>query len=320
LLVVVAAGSLATIRLNERASVVAQVRPAKSPDAMVERARTIMAKAGYSDGPGYSASGFYVDDDVVRWSAATVTSWFFVVRGVVSIQTAVGYTLFAAAAVWVFYVAVEPFVRRRWPAMLVAWVRVLAGNVRDPLVGRDALIGCATGVVAAFLTALNRLVASGAGHAGTLLVPDWHMFNGTGPFIGAVLAQFGTALFVSLLMLFLYFLLRVVVRSDWIALPLFALVSGGSRIVGIGSWAAVPVLIAGGALRTFALVRIGLVAGIVDSFVWTLFITSPMTTDTSAWYASAGYATLMIVGAIAVYGFRTALAGRPILPGAAIGD
>jgi hypothetical protein len=67
-------------------------------------------------------------------------------------------------------------------------------------------------------------------------------------------------------------------------------------------------------------VRIGLVAAIVDSFVWTLFSTSPMTLQRSAWYASAGYASLAIVGAMAVYGFRTTLGGRPVLHGVAVSD
>jgi protein-S-isoprenylcysteine O-methyltransferase Ste14 len=44
--------------------------------------------------------------------------------------------------------------------------------------------------------------------------------------------------------------------------------------------------------------------------VWTLFISSPMTLQTSGWYASAGYVSLAIVGAIALYGFWTALGGR----------
>ena len=101
---------------------------------------------------------------------------------------------------------------------------------------------------------------------------------------------------------------------------LFVLLVGGTRIVGLTSWAAVPVIIAGGALRTFVLVRIGLVAAIVDAFVWTLFTSSPMTLQTSAWYLSAGYVSLGIIGAIAVYGFKTALGGRPVLDGAAIAD
>ena len=58
--------------------------------------------------------------------------------------------------------------------------------------------------------------------------------------------------------------------------------------------------------------RIGLVAAIVDAFVWTLFASSPMTLQSSAWYSSAGYVSLIAIGALALYGFRTALGVRPV--------
>src|SRR5271165_6714709 len=47
--------------------------------------------------------------------------------------------------IWVLYIALEPYVRRRWPATLVSWSRLLAGGFRDPLVGRDVLVGCLSG-------------------------------------------------------------------------------------------------------------------------------------------------------------------------------
>ncbi|HET6373287.1 MAG TPA: serine/threonine-protein kinase, partial [Candidatus Polarisedimenticolia bacterium] len=48
---------------------------------------------------------------------------------------------------YVFYLAIEPYARRLWPRILVSWVRVLEGRFRDPLVGRDLLIGCAAGAL-----------------------------------------------------------------------------------------------------------------------------------------------------------------------------
>ena len=54
--------------------------------------------------------------------------------------------LFVGAAMWLIYLALEPFVRRSWPTMLVGWSRVLSGRVRDAVVGRELLIGCAVGV------------------------------------------------------------------------------------------------------------------------------------------------------------------------------
>ena len=81
------------------------------------------------------------------------------------------------------------------------------------------------------------------------------MLNGTGPLIAAVLYQCVN----GLLFLFLLFVLRVTVRSDWIAFPLFVLCVGITRVGGLRSWVTAPVLLPGGALRTFVLIRIGLV-------------------------------------------------------------
>lgn len=39
---------------------------------------------------------------------------------------------------WLMYMALEPYVRRRWPDMLIGWSRLLAGDYRDPLVLKPA--------------------------------------------------------------------------------------------------------------------------------------------------------------------------------------
>jgi hypothetical protein len=44
------------------------------------------------------------------------------------------------------YLALEPFVRRHWPRVLVSWTNVLTGRASDAVVGRDALIGVALGI------------------------------------------------------------------------------------------------------------------------------------------------------------------------------
>ena len=42
--------------------------------------------------------------------------------------------------------SLEPRVRRLWPTTLISWARLLSGRARDPMVGRDLLIGVAAGV------------------------------------------------------------------------------------------------------------------------------------------------------------------------------
>src|SRR5206468_3223804 len=50
---------------------------------------------------------------------------------------------FFGVVLWTVYIALEPFVRRHWPQVLVSWTNVLTGRMRDPVVGRDVLIGAA---------------------------------------------------------------------------------------------------------------------------------------------------------------------------------
>src|SRR5690349_17365731 len=73
--------------------------------------------------------------------------------------------LFWAFFFWVVYLAFEPFVRRRWPGRIISWSRVLAGGFRDPLVGRDILIGAlfGLGALVSYLY-LSRLMLQWLGH------------------------------------------------------------------------------------------------------------------------------------------------------------
>ena len=66
--------------------------------------------------------------------------------------------------------------------------------------------------------------------------------------------------------------------------------------------------------------RIGLVAAVIRSFLWSLFLLSPMTLHTSTCYASPGYVSLLVVAAIALDGFKISLGGRPLLAGAGVDD
>lgn len=66
----------------------------------------------------------------------------------------IGIGLFVAATVWVLYMALEPYLRRRWPQSLISWTRLLAGDARDPLVEGHILVGRAS---FSCVSTLNRL-------------------------------------------------------------------------------------------------------------------------------------------------------------------
>jgi serine/threonine-protein kinase len=228
---------------------------------------------------------------------------------------------------WVLYVALEPYVRRRWPATLVSWSRLLAGGFRDPLVGRDVLVGC---LLAAVLTLLSRVA---------WFVPAWLAEPPTQPLSGPQLQFLGAraiidaisggliiSLFIALAFLFVLFLLRALLRKDWAAGIAFVLLTS----VFIGS----PVLFAGGSQSTAAalmngltlmifnasgvylVIRLGLLAEAACLFFQLCLLENfPLTTQASAWYADISLVGILLMAAMAFYGFYTSLGGRPVFGG-----
>ncbi|HEX8198299.1 MAG TPA: serine/threonine-protein kinase, partial [Pyrinomonadaceae bacterium] len=72
-----------------------------------------------------------------------------------------GTWLSIVASMALFYLALEPYARRHMPNLIISWNRLLAGDFRDPLVGRDILIGGMLGL------------AYVAGSYLQVLLPDW---------------------------------------------------------------------------------------------------------------------------------------------------
>jgi hypothetical protein len=226
------------------------------------------------------------------------------------------WALTMAGVVWIMYVALEPFVRRRWPHVLVSWTRVWSGGWWDPLVGRDVLIGCAAGIGTRIVIHL-WLLASSDFELAVGLEP----IRGTAFFLANLLVSSLGAIMNGLTVLFLFFFLRTVIRSQRVALVsalvLTSLALGLGWAVGAPGASSLPwvnvaiVLMLMGA-SLWLLVSFGLVAPIVASFMTSLFVGYPITLQ-STWYASYGYASLAIVGAIAVYGFKVSLGGQPLL-------
>jgi serine/threonine-protein kinase len=226
-----------------------------------------------------------------------------------------------AVLLWVFYISVEPFVRRRWPQMLVSWTRLLSGDWQDPLVGRDILIGSAAGVAASCLMLLERVARPLSGLAAPLpLAPNWNFLNSGVSFVGALFYHAGSAFLLALMILVLLLVLRAIFRSDWIAAAMLALVLAfGGRymqsLAGVSEQFWVTLLLAPlfSALVVFIVMRAGLVATATFVFVVSLFRYAPLTAHASAWYARVGYGCVVLIAALTIYGFRTAVGGRSLV-------
>ena len=219
-------------------------------------------------------------------------------------------------AVWLgaMYIAVEPFVRRRWPQMLVSWTRAWSGEWRDSLVGRDVLVGCASGMCVAVLITLEVLLPGWLGFAGgeplTLDLSDVSPMG----FVGRVADSLRiTGLLVPLGMLLLFLLLRIALRREWIALVVWAVTLSAMSLESDTALIVGSIQFVENLLFFVILRRFGLGALAVAMFVLQLMISFPLTMRSSEWYAGYGYAALATSAALALYGFKTALAGRRLL-------
>ena len=74
------------------------------------------------------------------------------------IYMGLAYGLLFAAVVGGAYLGLEPFVRRYWPRALVGWTRLMTGRVRDPVVGRDLLVGTTLGLISPVIASSYQLV------------------------------------------------------------------------------------------------------------------------------------------------------------------
>src|SRR5262245_23900818 len=235
--------------------------------------------------------------------------------------TPVAWALYAAFGTWLIYIALEPYVRQQWPHRIIAWSRLLAGDVRDPLIGRYVLIGGLFGVI---LTLLNFF---------SLLLPRWLGWPPSAPVSpnlsplrgmrGVADIFFETApesVIAGLGALFGLLTLSILFRKEWLAVAVYwffiAVVGdprGPENILQFGPHPFTDYIIAGltAALWLFVLLRFGLLAT-VTVFIFADFRFYPLTSDFSVWYAGSSAFALLVAVALAVYGFYTSLAGQPL--------
>lgn len=227
-----------------------------------------------------------------------------------------GNALYNAGATWLFYIAAEPYVRKRQPELLISWNRVMRGYFRDALVGRDVLFGCLLGaIVNLFYTHLLVLAPAWLGMTPSL--PD-HSFpeklvGGVWPFV-SLAALLGSVPLQSLLALFIFSAVRSASRSDWLAAAIVILVSAIPHLGrDIESGAEAPFVLCAAAVFVFALSRLGLLAGVITLFVGSWLHLTVFVLDPKSWLFVPSLVYLSVTLAIVYYGFRQSLGAKPFL-------
>jgi hypothetical protein len=193
-----------------------------------------------------------------------------------------------------------------------------AGDFRDPLVGRDILIGSVIGVAITVVNYLANLMrgvpASGFFNPRATLSTLLGLRESVGEFFNlpATLAVF-LGLFYLFLLLLLYLFFR---RKEWLSSLVAWLIP--TVLLGIANRNHVLGVLFAGLIYGLILVvttRFGLLAMIASQFFILLFATYPMTWDFSVWYAGSTIFGLCAGLVVVVYSFYISLGGQPVFKG-----
>jgi serine/threonine-protein kinase len=224
------------------------------------------------------------------------------------IATFISSGLFSGAMAWILYIALEPYVRRRWPQSLVSWTRLITRGPRDPLVGGHVLIGIALGFLFSIIPEATTLLA-GRISQGSLTA----QLQGGTAVLGNWLENLSNDTFLSLAILFLVFLLRALLRRTWltiiVALACGALL-GSNTPNGVVLGAFFGAFLA--ASQVLTLLRFGVLPTIVAGFLASTMGFVAIGSDFSAWYAGPANSFIVLVLALTAWSFWTALGKRKL--------
>lgn len=256
---------------------------------------------------GLVAGLLFVSDMLLRRHAPSLVVESPMIRD--SLQSA----LSRGVVAWVGYLALEPLVRRFWPHTLVGWSRALAGNLRDPIMGRGTLVGLSAGVACALVLGGGALAPAWFGQAPP--VPLYDRLTGVDALLSAPKALGATlAIIVHWIGIGMIFLL---------GLGLVGLVAPGRRRATIfyGSLAVVAWTLARYAfpgagpwwnlwltsslvvsIAMVVLVRFGLLAAVIAGAAFQLIVAFPVPDSTSTWYWGVTVSVLLGLALIAALG------------------
>jgi len=224
---------------------------------------------------------------------------------------AVSTALFLSGAMWVLYMAIEPWVRRQWPKSIISWTRLLAGSWRDPVVGRDILLGVALGMVWILIFAIRSIPVMHMGGSPALGSVD--ALLGGRAALGGWLYRWPESIQLTLIFFLMFFGLKVALRKEWIAAIVFVVIFAvppalNSSHVKID----LPTMILVYSIALLIVIRFGLVPLVVAIFTINMMANVPFSADLSTWYMTTSILALLSVVAIAAWGFYHSLGGRPL--------
>ena len=227
---------------------------------------------------------------------------------------AVANSLCFAGFTWVLYMALEPYVRRHWPHTIISWSRLLAGKLRDPLAGRDILFGVLFGLVWALIYHVLFRLQGALGAPPPPAATDFLL--GGRAVLGHGLMHALYSIRGTLSLFFLLFLLRALLRNQWLAALAFVLLFSALKVLGSDHpGVEAPIQLLFYSSLVIVVLRFGLLSLTVGILVADLLLNIPVPNSFSAWYAGSAVFLFASFLALAAWGAYTSLAGQALWKG-----
>lgn len=228
--------------------------------------------------------------------------------------------LFYGAWVWTLYVALEPYVRRWWPQCLISWERLLAGRLRDPMLGRDILIGATLAVATQLVALLLQHVPTWLGLTPLRPLPSFlGGLLGVRPLIGEILWGQVYACLQPMLVLLVILISRVVLRSALPGIVAAVVLFTATFVLPRHEFGQAAFLIDAAAFGLIVLawiivlLRFGLLATILAGLFLGLISYYTYSADLRAIHADASLAIFVFAAGLSLYGFWITTGRRPLL-------
>jgi serine/threonine-protein kinase len=203
-----------------------------------------------------------------------------------------------------YYLALEPVVRSKCPHRLTAWTRLLAGRWRDPLVGRDVLLGVVTGLLVTADLSLNSLAVGWDGPG----VVDPVAF--TAP-ARTLLDSAELSIQITWYYAAIGAVVLAVTGRDWVAIAIQTTAVAVLLVPWSGGDTRQMVMDLVRILAAAALfARLGILAVAAWFVSYLVVVRCPLTLDPTAWYFGASLTYMAVVVGLAGYGAAVSVGAR----------
>ncbi len=233
------------------------------------------------------------------------------------IYESMSFAVISALSIGLLYLALEPYIRRSWPEMLISWNRIMAGDIRDPMVGRDILLGGLLGLghtvgihIGLFLLQLSLgtfdVVTDAFSLAG---------INGIGSLTSVLLLNTVSQIVQSFVILFLAFLFYRLTGKKLLGVMLVGLLVFLIQFLFFAltvHWLLTISALINSVCLVIALKRFGLLGLIAYWFFFIVSYTSPITFDSSLFYFPNSVLLMVVTLGIIIYAAYVSIAGQPI--------